>query len=90
MLNLNSPGCERLLVRPLLPQIWYVPVREEGPALTVQGPLEGMGSSGGGPGQFADPVGIALVPALGLFVREAYNHGRVQVGGGHDGCWDNL
>ena len=38
-----------------------------------------FGCRGGGPGQFSCPLVLALVPGLGLFVREAFNTGRVQV-----------
>jgi hypothetical protein len=38
-----------------------------------------LGRYGTGIGQFATPGALALVPGLGLIVREAHGHGRAQV-----------
>jgi hypothetical protein len=38
-----------------------------------------LGSKGSGDGEFSCPSALALVPGLGLMVREYGNHGRLQV-----------
>ena len=40
---------------------------------------DGVGRGGRGYGEFSWPSALALVPGLGLVVREIFNYGRVQV-----------
>ncbi len=58
-------------------RVWYLPWSD--PSLPVEESLDRMGSSGTDVGQFSDPVGLAMMPGLGLLLREAYNGGRMQV-----------
>jgi hypothetical protein len=38
-----------------------------------------LGKCGGGDGEFSSPTALALLPGVGLLVREALNEGRLQV-----------